>query len=181
MKIYTKTGDQGETGLYGGKRVAKHSEVIDAIGNVDELNALLGVIISKLNKDEIEILLETVQKDLFVVGADLATPKDVNEKLKVVRLKHSSVEFLENNIDNLEKELPGMKFFILPGGSETGSLLHLARAVCRRAERSVVYAHTKEEINSNILKYINRLSDLLFIVGRYVNKSEKFQEQSWKT
>jgi len=182
MKIYTKTGDKGETSLYGGKRVSKTSARIEAIGNVDEVNTLTGLIIAKLpDKDfkELKTLLTKIQNDLFICGSDLATPKDANERLKKVGIAPSSVKLLEDEIDFYNKELEPMRSFILPGGSEIGALLHQTRSVCRRAERSVVYAMQHEEINKNCQIYLNRLSDLFFVLARYVNKQFKIEEQPW--
>lgn len=181
MKIYTRTGDGGETGIYGGKRLSKNSTTINAIGDVDELNALLGLIVTDVKEDGIKELLVAVQKDLFSIGADLATPKDIDKNLKVVRVKKSRIDSLEKLIDKYDKNLASLKFFILPGGSKSGAKLHLARAICRRAERSVVGIETENEINPNIKIYLNRLSDLLFVLARYQNNQDNIEEIFWKT
>lgn len=186
MKIYTKTGDKGSTSLYGGQRVDKDSARIEAIGNIDELNTLIGVINSTIKKKtaskkltKIQELLTKIQSDLFVCGGDIATPLDVHKNLKQVRIELADVEKLEKEIDFYSEQLEPMHSFILPGGSETGALLHQARSVCRRAERSVVYAMKHEEISGTCQIYLNRLSDLLFILARTVNKYNQIQEQPW--
>lgn len=186
MKIYTKTGDKGSTSLYGGQRVSKDSARIEAIGNVDELNTLVGVVVSIIKKDttaeklaKIQELLTKIQSDLFVCGGDIATPLDVHQNLKQVRIELADVDKLEREIDFYSEKLEPMRSFILPGGSKIGATLHQARAVCRRAERSVVYAMQHEEINKTVQIYLNRLSDLLFILARTVNKYNKIPEQPW--
>ncbi|HRN86424.1 MAG TPA: cob(I)yrinic acid a,c-diamide adenosyltransferase [Candidatus Dojkabacteria bacterium] len=183
MKIYTKTGDKGETSLYGGTRVAKDSAIIDAIGNVDELNASIGLAISKIPSlkkyAEIQKILLEIQYHLFKVGGDLASPFDINQKLKQVRISEVEVEYLEENIDNIEKKLETLRNFILPGGSEIGAILHLSRSICRRAERSVVYANEENKLNPILIIYLNRLSDLLFVLARFTNKKQNIPEKSW--
>lgn len=178
MKIYTRTGDKGETSLYGGTRVGKNSPLIDAIGTVDELNASIGLVISLISElkfSEEEKLLKRIQEQLFVLGADLASPANIHKNLKNVRIKQSDITFIERQIDKFDAKLPKMTNFILPGGSEIGASLHLARAICRRAERSVVYA------NSGLLcrKYLNRLADLLFVLARSVNDKLNVPEIPW--
>ena len=182
MMIYTKTGDKGETSLYGGTRTSKKSPRISAIGEIDELNALIGIIkqkIDSLNLSEVKAMLLNIQNELFVVGADLATPYSTNQSLKILRIKMSQISTLEEHIDKFENELDPIRNFILPGGSELGSILHQARAVCRRAERSVVYVGEVERINPNVAVYLNRLSDLLFVTARYVNKKLGEEETPW--
>ncbi len=179
MKIYTKTGDKGETGLFGGDRVAKDSPRIDAYGAVDELNSLLGIIRAlRLNK-KIDRVLLGVQNDLFVVGADLATRRASKRSL-IPRISPSHVAALEKAIDSLQLSLRPLKTFILPGGTVAASHLHYARTVCRRAERSTVRLTRSEVINENVLVYLNRLSDLLFVLARYANHSGKKKETEWK-
>lgn len=182
MKIYTKTGDKGETSLYGGSRVKKSSVIIDAIGTVDELNTSIGLIISKLPQKkfiDVNKLLNTIQKQLFIVGGDLASPTNLNTKLKQVRINQDNVEYLEKFIDSTDSELEPLRNFILPGGSEIGAMVHHSRSICRRAERSVVYANKQEELNPILINYLNRLSDLLFVLARYINKELKIPEQPW--
>lgn len=177
MKIYTKTGDDGTTGLIGNIRIKKSNPRIAAYGAVDELNAVLGIILSfKLGKD-INNLLTKIQNDLFVVGADLANP---NLKNTSNRVTSEMVSFLEKEIDKLEGKLPQITFFILPGGDLIASHVHLARAICRRAETDIVKLSESEKINNESLIYINRLSDLLFVIARTINKRKKISDVAWK-
>ena len=184
MRIYTKTGDKGETSLYGGQRVSKYSPRIDSIGHIDELNSNIGLIVAKLrekNFQGISELLVDIQSDLFVCGAEMATPKTAHKNLKRPTISKESVTRLEREIDFYSKELEPMKNFILPGGSETGALLHNARTICRRAERSVVFAMQSEEVNPDCQVYLNRLSDLLFTLARTANKGNRIPEHPWIT
>ena len=177
MKIYTKTGDGGETGLFGGKRVNKSNGRIAAFGHVDELNSLLSVC-RAYNKNVFqEQILRKLQHELFVLGADLATPLD--SPLKIKRIGKADVTQLEKWIDAIALKIKPLRNFILPGGNLLASHLHLARAVCRRAERGVVLLKTLESINEIALVYLNRLSDLLFMMGRYANKLENEKEEKW--
>ncbi len=177
MKIYTKTGDDGTTGLIGNKRVKKSNLRIATYGQVDELNAAIGIILSsKLGKD-IRNLLTRIQNDLFVVGADLANPNLDN---KSNRVTSEMVLFLEKEIDRLEAKLRPITFFILPGGDMVASQVHLARAICRRAEIDVVKLSEIDKINNECLVYMNRLSDLLFVVARTINKRKKISDVAWK-
>ena len=177
MKIYTKTGDDGTTGLIGNIRVKKSNPRIAAYGAVDELNAALGMILSsKLGKD-MHNLLTKIQNDLFVVGADLANP---DLKNKSNRVTSKMVLFLEKEIDSLEEKLPQITFFILPGGDLIASQIHLARAICRRSETCIVKLFETEKVNNESLIYINRLSDLLFVVARTINKRKKISDVPWK-
>ena len=179
MKIYTKTGDAGETGLIGNQRVSKASLQIDAIGNVDELNSCLGVIRSfelsqNWNRD-----LGLIQNDLFNLGAALAKSSSTNRDLPSVN--DSNVEELESWIDELTQQLPPIKQFILPGGSRAGAMAHLARSICRRAERSVVAlaAEVSFSLETELI-YLNRLSDLLFVVARRFNLDSNETEVFWE-
>lgn len=177
MKVYTKTGDDGKTSLMGGKRIAKNSLRIKAYGDVDELNSLLGIILSyDLDKKNLGKIMR-IQKELFVLGTDLATPNEV--RFKVPRITPSYIKRLEKEIDQMTKGLSSLKNFVLPGGGKIGSNLHLARAVSRRAERSIVELSGDEKINKNALVYINRLSDWLFTMARYINKVEGKKETVW--
>ena len=177
MKIYTKTGDDGTTGLIGNKRVKKSNLRIATYGQVDELNAAIGIILSsKIGKD-IRDLLIRIQNDLFVVGADLANPNLDN---KSNRVTSEMVLFLEKEIDRLEENLPPITFFILPGGDMIASQVHLARAICRRTEIDVVKLSEVDKINNECLVYMNRLSDLLFVVARTINKRKKISDVAWK-
>jgi cob(I)alamin adenosyltransferase len=178
MKIYTKTGDTGDTSLFGGKRVPKSSLRIDAYGTVDELNAQLGVVRALRPFAEVDNLLEQIQNQLFVLGADLATPLDVTPA-NVKRIQQNEIQFLEETIDRLDAQLEPLKSFILPGGSLLTAHLHVARTVCRRAERLVDALGRKEEIEKFPLVYLNRLADLLFIAARYVSKLTGMEETKW--
>jgi cob(I)alamin adenosyltransferase len=178
MKIYTKTGDDGSTGLQGGKRVMKSNIRIKAYGAVDEINASIGLILSSKFDDELEKLLKNIQNDLFVVGSDLSNS---NLSSKENRVTQNMVENIEKNIDLLEKELPPITNFILPGGDEIASRIHLSRAITRRAETHVVSLDEKEKVNEECKKYLNRLSDLLFVIARIVNKKKGFKDIIWKS
>ena len=177
MKIYTRTGDQGETGLLGGGRVSKASPRIEAYGTVDELNAALGVVAAQLDGSEAKAreIIAKVQNELHTVCADLAAPDLQNEKVPRVGAKH--VEELERLCDELEEELPPLESFVLPGGTPAGALLHWARTVARRAERRVVELATHEKINTEVVRYLNRLSDLLFLLARWVNHRAGVEER----
>ena len=176
-KIYTKTGDKGDTALGDGSRISKDSERVTAYGNVDELNASLGIVKNYANKKMKQILSE-IQNDLFDLGADLCVP-DEKESKKKLRISTNQIKKLESNIDQMNKSLKPLKSFILPGGSETASFMHLSRTICRRAERSIVSLKRNEKINENTLKYLNRLSDWLFVASRLDNQ-EKSSEILWE-
>jgi cob(I)alamin adenosyltransferase len=165
-KVYTKTGDGGETSLVGGQRVSKASLRVDAYGDVDELNSFIGLARAYLNDAEIDSALGLIQNDLFTLGGDLASPVEI----QVPRINEEFIATLEELSDKFLEELEPLKEFILPGGCETGAALHLARTVARRSERKVVALSGEEEINSQAIIYLNRLSDLLFILARLVNK-----------
>lgn len=178
MKIYTKKGDQGQTSLFGGDRVTKSSSRIEAYGTTDELNSIIGVAASYSLSSKGQKYVERIQNDLFVLGSDLATPSHYKERIE--RLGEDSIVFLEHSIDEMEQELTPLKNFILPGGSPQGAALHYARTVCRRAERAVVTCNETEEISELTLKYLNRLSDFLFVMARYENKQAEIEETVWK-
>lgn len=180
LKIYTKTGDDGSTGLFGGKRVAKDSLRIESYGTVDELNSLLGMVRTEAHSEEFDPLLGRLQEGLFVLGADLATPHGGERSFLIPRVTSSDIECLEREIDRLEEGLPPLKNFILPGGSSAGAALHLARTVCRRAERVVVrLTHEEPETGLDPQRYLNRLSDLLFVLARAVNHAAGATEHPW--
>jgi cob(I)alamin adenosyltransferase len=174
MAIYTKFGDRGQTSLLGGSVVTKDDPRVEAYGSVDELNAVLGVVIAFGGIDDVSTSLSRIQKDLFVIGAELSGGKK--------QLRPSRVSDLETEIDALWAELPPLKHFIIPGGNKAASLLHFARTVCRRAERQVVLLSNREKkrVNPDIIIYLNRLSDLLFTHARYVNYRKKKEELIWK-
>lgn len=178
MKIYTKTGDGGTTGLLGGKRVSKSSPRINAYGDVDELNAVLGVVIAHSGQTLIQNTLREVQNHLFVLGAQLADP---NTELKIERVTSAHIDFLERQIDVMTETLPPLTHFILPGGSPTAAHLHLARTVCRRAERHIVHLSglPEEGVDSWVIRYINRLSDFLFVFSRLANQIEQIPDIEW--
>jgi cob(I)alamin adenosyltransferase len=179
MKIYTKTGDGGETGLFRGPRVAKHDPRVEAYGNVDELNALLGVLLPEIQTPEIREIISSLQQELFEVGADLATPPQQQEDSSL-RIPADLIENLEKSIDTFEEKLSPLQWFILPGGTRSAALLHYARTVCRRAERSVTFLKSHQEINPEVLRYLNRLSDLLFVLARVENQTAGTTEVAWK-
>jgi cob(I)alamin adenosyltransferase len=179
MKIYTKTGDAGETSLFGGKRVPKHSPRIDAYGTVDELNALLGVVRAFKPISDVDAILETLQQQLFVLGSDLATPVE-SSTMQAPRIGNDHVQSLETTIDALETRLTPLRSFILPGGAAAGAHVHAARTVCRRAERLVDGLARSENIGSMPLRYLNRLSDLLFVLARFMNSIDGAEEIPWK-
>jgi len=182
MNIYTKTGDEGETGMLGGKRVGKHCLEMDAIGEVDELNAALGMLAAELTEShflETKERLEAVQHALFTVGANLAAVQ--TDLVTVPKLTNAHVQTLERWIDDMERDLPPITQFILPGGDMTAANAFYARAVCRRAERRVAELKQKAPaLPTAILQYLNRLSDCLFVLGRWINKKNGVDEVVWK-
>jgi len=177
MKIYTKKGDKGETALFGGTKTRKSDVRIHAYGTVDELNSVIGMVLSHELTDFGNEILSQVQNDLFVVGATLATPDP--EKSRIDEVGQHEIEQLESWIDKLEVELDPLKSFILPGGNGGGATLHFARTVCRRAERETVELSQRESIPPAAVIYLNRLSDLLFVLARYENKSQNAEEIPW--
>jgi cob(I)alamin adenosyltransferase len=178
-RIYTKTGDKGDTSLFGGQRVPKDALRIEAYGTVDELNSVLGLVVAGSADPELNQVLVMIQKKLFDVGADLATPRNPERK-KIRRIETRDTHQLERVIDVVEKKLRPLRAFILPGGSSTASTLHFARTVCRRAERSVVRLSRNEDIGEEIITFLNRLSDLLFVLARYANLLADVSEVKWK-
>ena len=178
MKIYTKTGDAGTTALFGGKRVSKAELRVEAYGTVDELNAHVGLLRDQKVNKKIKILIE-IQDRLFVVGSMLATVPG-NEKVKIPHLAEEDVVSLEKEIDAMETQLKPMRFFVLPGGHPSVSVAHITRTVCRRAERLVIALHNQEPVDPLIIKYLNRLSDYLFVLSRLMTKKLKAKEIPWK-
>lgn len=195
MKIYTKTGDCGTTGLFAGPRVDKDHPRIDAYGSVDELNAVLGVVVSQLQHasgasigkedaasttEELWQFLTAVQSDLFAMGAELATPDPVKHEMCLLTVQR--IEALEQFIDRLDARLPTLESFILPGGCQPAAMLQLGRTVCRRAERRLVHLAHEPGVHdcSRLVIYLNRLSDLLFVLARYVNQEMGVQEAVWQ-
>lgn len=178
MKLYTKGGDDGTTGLAGGGRVSKTDLRIQAGGEVDETNAAIGVAIARCSDDELALKLQQVQSDLFVLGARLATAQDDKGEM---RIDDTHVARLEQWIDTACDEVPALRSFVLPGGSETAAALHLARVVCRRAERTAVALAQKESVERMDLVYLNRLSDLLFAFARQANHRAGIRDIPWPT
>jgi cob(I)alamin adenosyltransferase len=184
MKIYTKSGDKGETSLFTGQRVPKNDPFIEALGSVDECNSAIGAALSFMPKEnnfaKTRGQLEDIQHALFDLGASLATPlkRSSNDKLEKTRFDHDDVALLEKWID--EEELPKLHSFILPGGHPAGSMLHLARSISRRAERCVAPLNKSAEVSNDVLMYLNRLSDYLFVVSRHVNHLMHNPETLWE-
>jgi cob(I)alamin adenosyltransferase len=179
VKIYTKTGDSGETSLFDNSRVSKADSRVDAYGEVDELNASLGAARAAGLDDDLAGMIEAIQRELFAVGARLADPSQrIAGRVTKAAVQESDVERLEQTIDRLEQQLQPLRRFILPGGSASGALLHLSRTVCRRAERRVV-ALGPEHVDAIVLVYLNRLSDLLFVMARVANHRAGIAEIEW--
>ncbi|MBL7859319.1 MAG: cob(I)yrinic acid a,c-diamide adenosyltransferase [Cyclobacteriaceae bacterium] len=179
MKIYTKTGDQGTTSLFGGKRVSKSDLRIDTYGTVDELNSFIGLVRDQeVNQQRKNILVE-IQDRLFTIGSILATEPG-NTKVKIPALAETDIVFLETAIDEMESQLPPMKFFVLPGGHPSVSFCHVARTVCRRAERLTIALNHLEPIETLVIKYLNRLSDYLFVLSRKMSHELGAEETPWK-
>ena len=179
MKIYTKKGDRGETRLFDGTEVRKGDQRVDAYGEVDELNSFIGAAASFLKDPALASMLAEVQKDLFSVGAQLADPGFKQQVRSKFQLSSDRVTSLENAIDRFETELQPLRQFILAGGGNGGAMLHVARTVCRRAERKVVDLSAKVEVNPIVIEYLNRLSDFLFVMARVVNHREAKEEILW--
>jgi|AMZC01.1.fsa_nt_AMZC01005725.1_2 cob(I)alamin adenosyltransferase len=178
MKIYTRTGDDGKTSTLSGKRVSKDSAIMQVNGTIDELNAVIGVALSYNKHEEIEEILEEIQSDLFVIGTEITlSEKSDTNKIKISQYR---IKRLEDLIDSITEKLPKLRNFVLPGGSLLASHLHLARTVCRRAERTLVSFIDETDLNTFSLQYLNRLSDLLFVLSRYANKLDKIPERKWK-
>jgi cob(I)alamin adenosyltransferase len=179
MKIYTKTGDDGQTGLFGGPRVRKDAPRIEAYGTVDELNSVLGLVRAEPLPPEVDSLLERLQNELFALGAELATPEPIARG--TAWAGPGPIAALETAIDEFEQPLEPLRQFILPGGTRGAALLHLARTVCRRAERRVItLAATGEPIAGDVVIYLNRLSDLLFVLARYTNHADGAPDVPWQ-
>ncbi|MGV3460130.1 MAG: cob(I)yrinic acid a,c-diamide adenosyltransferase [Flavobacterium sp.] len=185
MKVYTKTGDKGTTALFGGDRVPKHHIRIESYGTVDELNSHIGLIRDQDINPNYKKILERVQDRLFTLGAILATPpekeilKNGKERLNIPKITETDIEILENEIDTMEAVLPPMTHFVLPGGHTTVSYCHIARCVCRRAERLSVRLNEIEPVDMLVLSYLNRLSDYLFVLARKLSHDLKADEVKW--
>jgi len=185
MKIYTKTGDQGTTGLVGGTRLPKHDLRIESYGTVDELNSYIGLIRDQNISNDSKSMLIKIQEQLFCIGAILATdPEKLKDETKRKRLGISfvnpeAIKFLENHIDTMNLELAPMTHFILPGGHQTVSFCHIARCICRRAERAISKLNTEQPTQSEVLIYLNRLSDFIFVLARKLSKELEAEEIKW--
>ncbi|HJP84017.1 MAG TPA: cob(I)yrinic acid a,c-diamide adenosyltransferase [Fimbriimonadaceae bacterium] len=176
MKIYTRTGDDGSTGIMGSRRLQKFSERIQSIGELDELNAAIGVARASTSSPELSGWLERIQNWIFEAGSELAAPGDP----RFESINNSQVESLETSIDEWTRQLPEIKNFILPGGSVSASAVHLARAICRRAERTVVKLSNVETVRPEIIVFLNRLADWLFSAARFANYESNIEETIWK-
>jgi cob(I)alamin adenosyltransferase len=185
MKIYTKTGDNGTTGLVGGTRIPKHDLRIDCYGTVDELNSYLGLIRDQTISDDSKTTLIKIQNQLFIIGSLLATdPEKIKDESKrkrlgITLLKSEAIVFLETEIDTMNSVLPPITHFILPGGHQTVSFCHIARCICRRAERNISKLNTEQPIQPEILIYLNRLSDFIFVLARKLSKELHAEEIKW--
>jgi cob(I)alamin adenosyltransferase len=179
MKIYTKTGDRGQTALFGGARVSKASLRVSAYGDVDELNSHLGVVCAHCTDAALGKRLHEIQAELFSLGAELAKNPDKDVDVGVPGVGDSEIEKLEHNIDAFESELEPLKTFILPGGTPAAAFLHVARTACRRAERAIVLLTETEAVRAELLRYLNRLSDLLFVMARVANHRAGVADVPW--
>ena len=184
MKIYTKTGDKGTTALYGGTRVSKASARVESYGNIDELNSFIGLAKSEITNEKVLNQLKKIQFDLFTLGSESATPIDkltlANGKSRLtLMISEKEIEELENWMDEFETQLEPLQYFILPGGGKSATSLHVCRTVCRRAERSLVFLNESEEVRPELIKYLNRLSDYLFVLARYISKLNGEKEEYW--
>ena len=184
MKIYTKTGDKGETSLYGGTRVSKAAARVESYGTLDELNAFIGLAKAEISDEKVLSQLQKIQFDLFTVGSEAATPTDkmflANGKSRLdLLISEEEIMELERWMDNFDAELEPLQFFILPSGGKAAACIHVCRTVCRRAERAMVYLNETEEVRPELIKYLNRLSDYLFILARYISKISGEKEDYW--
>jgi cob(I)alamin adenosyltransferase len=177
LKIYTKTGDLGGTGLFGGKRVPKDNIRVTAYGTIDELNSHIGLVRDCVSDADAKELLREIQEDLFIIGSQIAT--ETGKTVLIANIEEEDIISLEEAIDDMEKGLTPLKNFILPGGHIFVSFCHIARCVCRRAEREVISLSHEEEVDAIIIKYLNRLSDLLFVLSRKISKDTNATEQPW--
>lgn len=179
MKIYTRTGDDGTTGLIGGSRVKKYNVRLESYGTVDELNSYIGVVRSLQTEPHADSVLAKIQNKLFDIGANLATEDDLASVRKQFPCREADIELLEKEMDRMIDVLPELRNFILPGGCQAASFCHVARTVCRRAERHIVELSETAEVDRNLVKYINRLSDYLFVLSRKISMDQKSPEILW--
>ena len=181
IKIYTKTGDKGKTSLIGGTKVAKSHIRIESYGNVDELNSFIGLLRDQIEDEHSRLMLKEIQDRLFTIGSSLACDPDKDTKMEIPDLKEEDIRLLEREIDQMNEKLPALKSFILPGGHVAASTGHVARCVCRRAERKCVeMQETNMFVDEKVIKYLNRLSDYLFVLSRYIIFIKKAEEIQWK-
>ena len=178
MKIYTRKGDSGRTSLIDGDIVYKHNLSVDAYGTIDELNSFLGLLKDYIKDDKIKDILNNIQVKLFSIGSILASGKNKNISDKV-KIEKKDVEHIELEIDRLNKDLPELKNFVIPGGHKTSSYSHVCRSICRRAERKISELNNKSSVDSNILAYVNRLSDFFFVLSRFLKHSDNVSESHW--
>lgn len=181
VRIYTKTGDDGTTGLIGGVRVKKYNIRLESYGTVDELNSFLGLIVSMGIDDHAKEVLTHIQSVLFTIGAQLATDDSVADFKEQIPCKPEDILMLEQEMDEMFKHLPKLNNFILPGGSQTAATTQLARTVCRRAERRIIELSDQSEVNKDLVKFINRLSDYLFVLGRKIACDDNVPETPWQS
>lgn len=184
MKIYTKTGDKGETSLYGGNRVSKASARVEGYGTIDELNSFIGLAKAEISEPQVLAQLQKIQFDLFTLGSEAATPTEkmilANGKSRLdLMISETEITELEQWMDAYDAQLEPLQFFILPSGGRAAASLHVCRTVCRRAERAMVFLNETEEVRPELIKYLNRLSDYLFILARYVAKLSGEKEEYW--
>ncbi len=184
FKIYTKTGDKGETSLYGGTRVSKAAARVESYGTLDELNAFIGLAKAEISDEKVLSQLQKIQFDLFTVGSEAATPTDkmllANGKNRLdLMISEKEITELELWMDDFDAELEPLRFFILPSGGKAAATVHVCRTVCRRAEREMVFLNETEEVRPELIKYLNRLSDYLFILARYISKISGEKEDYW--
>ena len=184
FKIYTKTGDKGETSLYGGTRVSKAAARVESYGTLDELNAFIGLAKAEISDEKVLSQLQKIQFDLFTVGSEAATPTDkmllANGKNRLdLMISEKEITELELWMDDFDAELEPLRFFILPSGGKAAATVHVCRTVCRRAERAMVFLNETEEVRPELIKYLNRLSDYLFILARYISKISGEKEEYW--
>jgi len=180
LKIYTGFGDEGKTRLYGGQIVDKDNLRVEVYGTIDELNSVIGVVVTHIENKRLIEDLQDIQNRLFEISAELATPEAGNINSEDPVINNQNIKEIEKKIDNLDNQLDPLKNFILPGGSQGASFCHLARTICRRAERTLISLNKVELINSRIIVFINRLSDFLFVVARFINKEQNIDDLPWK-
>ena len=180
MKIYTRTGDDGTTSLVGGERVSKGSLRVEAYGSIDELNAWLGMVRAHDVSPSIVTVIERVQNELFVLGSELASGQDVSPNASMPLISQQDIDRLEDDIDRAEKVLPVLRSFILPGGTQGAAMIHVARTVARRAERLLVTLATEQKVRGDVIRYVNRLSDLLFVLSRRANHDAGVEDVPWQ-